>query len=138
MSDLTLDNETRCAWCEPFAMQVLGDSMEPEFPDQCIVIVEQAERCSHGMYVLVEVEGERWFRQYRVDKQGREGLIALDRRYPEIDLTGRAWKVMGVIIQRNIRRRGKHYQYEVKPGASKVNNPEIRLADLTGPGRIPQ
>jgi len=119
-------------------MQVLGDSMEPEFPDQCIVIVEQAERCSHGMYVLVEVEGERWFRQYRVDKQGREGLIALDRRYPEIDLTGRAWKVMGVIIQRNIRRRVKHYQYEVKPGASKVNNPEIRLADLTGPGRIPQ
>jgi len=116
MPNPNLDNETGCAWREPFALQVLGDSMEPEFPDRCGVIIEQAERCSHGMYVFVEVEGARWFRRYRVDEQGKEWLIALNRRYPEIDLTGRAWMGMGIIIQRNIRRRVKHYRYEVEPG----------------------
>jgi len=111
MFDPTRDNETGCAWREPFALQVLGDSMEPEFPDRCIVIIEHAEQCHHGMYVFVEVEGVRWFRQYRTDTQGGEWLIALNPRYPEIDLRGLEWKVMGIIIQRNIRRRIKHYDY---------------------------
>ena len=129
MSDPTLDNETGCAWREPFALQVLGDSMEPEFPDKCIVVIEHAERCADGMYVFVEVEGVRWFRQYRVDENGREWLIALNDLYPEIDLTGLEWKVMGIIIQRNVRRKIKHYHY---PIASRP--PEVRLGDLTGRG----
>jgi len=117
MADPTLDNETGCAWREPFALQVLGDSMEPELPDKCIVIIEQARHCSDGMYVFVEVEGVRWLRQYRVDEDGREWLIAMNDLYPEIDLTGLEWKVMGVIIQRNVRRKVKHYHYELRPGS---------------------
>jgi len=81
MFNPTLDkNETGCAWREPFALQVLGDSMEPEFPDQCIVVIEQAEECRHGMYVFVEVAGVRWFRQYRVDEQGSECRRARDAK----------------------------------------------------------
>ena len=129
MSDPTLDNETGCAWREPFALQVVDDSMEPEFPDKCIVIIDHADRCSDGMYVFVEVEGVRWFRQYRVDETGREWLIALNGLYPEIDLTGLEWKVMGIIIQRNVRRKIKHYHYRVEPAS-----PEIKLKDLTRQG----
>ena len=127
MSDPTVNNETGCAWREPYALQVLGDSMEPEFPDKCIVIIENAERCSNGMYVFVEVEGVRWFRQYRVDENGREWLIALNDLYPEIDLTGLEWKVLGIIIQRNVRRKVKHYRYQIETGG-----PEVMLKDLTG------
>jgi SOS-response transcriptional repressor LexA len=127
MSDPTLNNESGCAWREPFALQVLGDSMEPEFPDRCIVIIEQAESCSDGMYVFVEVEGVRWFRQYRVDENGREWLIALNDLYPEIDLTGLEWKVLGIIIQRNVRRKVKHYSYDAQTSA-----PQVRITDLTG------
>jgi len=115
MFDPTRENETGCAWREPFALQVLGDSMEPEFPDRCIVIIEHAEQCRHGMYAFVEVEGVRWFRQYRTDTQGGGWLIALNPRYPEIDLRDLEWKVMGIIIQCNIRRRIKHYDYQSKP-----------------------
>jgi len=129
MFDPTLDNETGCAWREPFALQVLGDSMEPEFPDKCIVIIEQVRRCSDGMYVFVEVEGVRWFRQYRVDENGKEWLIALNDLYPEIDLTGLEWGVLGVVIQRNIRRKIKHYNYEVA-----ASPPEVKLSDLLGQG----
>ena len=127
MSDATLNDETGCAWREPFALQVLGDSMEPEFPDKCVVLIDHADRCSDGMYVFVEVEGVRWFRQFRVDENGREWLIALNDLYPEIDVTDLEWKVMGIIIQRNIRRKIKHYQYWVESAP-----PEIKLTDLTG------
>lgn len=127
MSDPTLNNESGCAWREPFALQVLGDSMEPEFPDRCIVIIEQAESCSDGMYVFVEVEGVRWFRQYRVDESGGECLIALNDLYPEIDLTGLEWKVMGIVIQRNVRRKVKHYGYEDQQRA-----PQVRITDIKG------
>jgi len=126
MADPTLDTGG-CALQEPFALQVLGDQMEPEFPDKCIVIIEPTAQCRDGMFVFVEVEGVRWFRQYRKDTQGKEWLIALNGLYPEIELTGLDWQVLGVIIQRNIRRRIKHYAYRDEAPASAVE-----ITDLTG------
>lgn len=99
-----------CSYNELFALQVLGDSMEPEFPDKCIVVIEPSEVAANGAYVFVEVEGVRWFRQYLVDGDGKEKLIALNDLYPEIDLAGTEWKILGVIVQRNIRRQIKHYR----------------------------
>lgn len=100
-----------CATKEPYALQVLGDSMEPEFPDQCIVVIEPSEERVPGAYVFAEVEGVRWFRQYVRDDDGREWLIASNDLYPPIDLTDLDWKVLGLITQRNIRRKVKHYKY---------------------------
>lgn len=114
MTDDTFDF-TGCSLSEPYALQVLGNEMEPEFPDQCIVVIRPEDSCVDGMNVFVEVEGVRWFRQYRRDATGRETLVALNDLYPEIDLTGLEWRVLGVIIQRNIRRQIKHYRYEVRP-----------------------
>jgi len=118
-----------CSMHEPYALQVLGNEMEPEFPDKCIVIIEPNESCSDGMYIFVEVEGVRWFRQYQRDDQGRERLVALNELYPEIDLTGLEWKTLGIIIQRNVHRKVKHYEYDVKRAA-----PQVPVTDLTGHG----
>jgi phage repressor protein C with HTH and peptisase S24 domain len=101
---------SECDHLEPYALQVLGDSMEPEFPDQCIVVIEPIDRVASGAYVFAEVEGVRWFRQYVKGDDGREWLIALNDLYPEIDLTGLEWKILGVITQRNVRRKVKHYR----------------------------
>ena len=128
MSDPSLMS-SGCSMQEPFALQVLGDEMEPEFPDRCIIIVEPVDRCGDGMYIFVEVEGVRWFRQYRRDAEGRERLVALNDLYPDIDLTGLEWKVLGVIVQRNIRRKVKHFEYEDVPVAAPAKVP---LTDLTG------
>ena len=114
MTDDTFDF-TGCSLSEPYALQVLGNEMEPEFPDQCIVVIRPEDSCADGMNVFVEVEGVRWFRQYRRDETGRETLVALNDLYPEIDLTGLEWQVLGIIIQRNIRRQIKHYRYQVAP-----------------------
>ncbi|MDJ0738122.1 MAG: S24 family peptidase [Gammaproteobacteria bacterium] len=107
-----------CSESEPFALQVIGDSMEPEFPDACIVVIEPSDWCQHGMYVMALVEGVRWFRQYLNDEHG-ERLVALNDIYPPIALDGLQWKVEGIIMQRNLRRHQsvsgrrevKHYKY---------------------------
>ena len=108
MADHTADS-TACSLLEPYALQVLGDEMEPEFPDRCIVIVAPTDTCRSGNHVFVEVEGVRWFRQYLRDDSGAERLVALNPLYPAIELAGLEWSVLGVIVQRNIRRQIKHY-----------------------------
>lgn len=114
-----VEEANRCAELEPFALQVLGDSMEPEFPDRCIVIIEPTRHFTHGMYVMVLVEGVRWFRQYLKDADG-ERLVALNQLYPDIELAGLEWQAEGIIVQRNLprdrktgtRRNVKRYHYE--------------------------
>lgn len=100
--------DSPCSLHENYAAQVLGDSMEPEFPDQCIVIIQPSDRAYSGAYVFAEVEGVRWFRRYVRDAEG-ERLVALNGLYPEIYLERLDWKILGVVVQRNIRRQIKHY-----------------------------
>ncbi len=107
-----------CSQSEPFALQVLGNSMEPEFPEDCLIIIEPADGCQHGMFIMAMVEDTRWFRQYLNDDRG-ERLVALNDIYPEIPLDDLQWKVEGIIMQRTLqrhqsatgRREPKHYKY---------------------------
>ncbi len=124
----TLGGSSGCSMHEPYALQVLGDQMEPEFPDRCVVIIEPTDQRRNGSYVFAEVEGVRWFRKYVKDTQGLERLIAENRIYPDIELYGLDWRVLGVIIQRNVRRQIKHYDYSREPPAA----PVVEIRDLTG------
>ena len=103
------DSSNHCSLHENYAAQVLGDSMEPEFPDRCVVIISPANACYSGAYVFAEVEGVRWFRRYLRESDGSEKLVALNDLYPEILLDGLDWKVLGIVVQRNIKRKIKHY-----------------------------
>lgn len=113
-TEIGLDSQG-CALREPFALQVLGMEMEPEFPDRCVVLIDPVDQAEDGMYVFAEVEGVRWLRQYRRDTEGRQWLTALHPDYPGIALDGLEWRVLGVVVQRNIRRQVKHYA----PGQSR-------------------
>lgn len=103
--------KTDCSLSAPYALQVLGNDMEPEFPDQCIIVIDPTDQCGDRAYVFVEVEGVRWFRQYREDLHGNKWLAAVNALYPDIELHGVDHKILGVIVQRNIRRRIKHYAH---------------------------
>jgi len=97
-----------CSYNELYALQVLDDSMEPEFPEKCVIVIEPSDRCASGAYVIANVEGERLFRQYLegpADKQ----LVALQPGHDPIDLTSKSYVIEGVIVQRNVRREIKHY-----------------------------
>jgi len=110
IKDFIQESEGSCSEKEPFALQVLGNSMEDEFPENCIVIIEPATVCTNGMYIMVMVEGVRWFRQYIKDDEG-ERLVALHSLYPEIELEGLKWQCEGIIMQRSVDRIAKHYDY---------------------------
>ncbi|PLX61187.1 S24 family peptidase [Sedimenticola selenatireducens] len=106
-----------CSYNELYALQVLDDSMEPEFPAKCIIVIEPSEVCASGAYVIITVDGERLFRQWIRDGQGHAQLVALNPQYPSIALSGTNHKIEGVIVQRNIRRKIKHYKpYEENNG----------------------
>ena len=57
------DELSGCGASEPFALQVIDDSMEPEFPRGNIIVIDPTGVVGHGSYVLAVVENGYIFRQ---------------------------------------------------------------------------
>lgn len=99
-----------CSALEPYALRVLGDSMEPEFPDGCVVIVDPGYVARDGSYVIVEFAGDIFFR--RIDFEGeRRFLRPLNPKYGGFELTG-PYVVRGGVVQRSGRRRSERKHYD--------------------------
>lgn len=98
-----------CEGSEPYALMVIGDSMQPEFAEGEIIIVEPDGLAADGAFVVAQWQGEWMFSQLCQDAGWC--LRPLNRAYPEIripDLT----PVRGVVIQKSRpgrRREGKRY-----------------------------
>lgn len=99
-----------CSYNELYPLQVLDDSMAPEFPAKSVIVIEPAEACATGAYVIALVGDERWFRQFVRAADGSECLVAVNDSYPAIELKQGDYQITGVIVQRNIGRKIKHYQ----------------------------
>ncbi len=98
-----------CSEAEPFALQVLGDSMAPEFEHGCIIIVDPGGVVESGCYVVAEHGGEYIFRQLRIE-EGRWELHALQEGHEVLEIPG-PQAIKGVVVQKAGRRRRdrKHY-----------------------------
>ena len=96
---------------EPFALRVIGDSMEPEFQDGHIILVDPGFPLLEGAYAVIKNNGEFIFGQYSKDDSG--GWIRyLNPDFEAVKL-GTDFEVKGIITQRNGRKRKdvKHYDY---------------------------
>ena len=109
-NDYEMLDESGCASSEPFALRVLGDSMEPEFVDGCIIIIDPAGVIEDGKYVIAEVDGEYIFRQFKKEKE-KCFLKPLNEGYKTIEIDGPG-VVRGVITQKAGTRRKFHKRYE--------------------------
>src|SRR5688572_1516122 len=107
--DSTDLSESGCGSSEPYALRVLGDSMEPEFPDGSIVVVDPGGIVEHGAYVIARYEDEYIFRQLGIE-QGRYLLKPLNPGYATLECQG-PHAVVGVIVQRAGTRRSQHKHY---------------------------
>ena len=99
-----------CADAEPFALMVLGDSMEPEFADGDIIVIEPEGLATDGSFVLAWHNDEYIFRQL-VQAPAGWALHPLNPAYADADLPGLE-SVKGVIIQKKkpgSRKSIKHY-----------------------------
>ncbi len=83
-----------------FALQVKGDSMEPEFSDGCTIIVDPGKKAVHGSYVVVHVEDdeEATFKELIVDGS-RKYLKPVNNRYPLMEVKEKKVVVCGVVVQ---------------------------------------
>ncbi len=112
MNDIRPGEEGGCAAKAPYALQVLGDSMEPEFPDGAVIIVDPNVPAVNGGYIVCDHNGETTFRQFAI-REGRRWLVALNDKYPPEEIND-TFHLRGVVTQqarnrRQGRRRARHY-----------------------------
>ena len=101
--------DSNCSALEPYALRVLGDSMEPEFADGCVIIIDPGYAPRDGSYVVVEFAGDVFFRQLGFDGE-RKFLKPLNPKYGGFELTPPYTIRGGVVQQAGSRRaRRKHY-----------------------------
>jgi DNA polymerase V len=101
--------KSNCSGSEPFALQVLGDSMEPEFADKQIIIIDPSTVVKDRSYCLAFVGGEYIFRQLRI-KKNEYYLRALNKKYPIQKITSLD-VIRGIVTQRAGVKRSQHKFY---------------------------
>lgn len=121
-----------CTEAETFVLQVLDDSMEPEFAKHCMIVIDPTGHARDGSYVLAQrpqnteanpasdkaqsaenAQVEQFhFRQLRrIDDQSWQ-LCSLNDAYPSETTPSDLSEIVGVIVQRAGTRRRYHKRYD--------------------------
>lgn len=81
-----------------YALRIVGDSMEPKFPEGAIIIVDPDAAAQHGSFVVAHLRdtGETTFKQLVVD--GKRYLKPVNPRYPIIEVN-KSTTLCGVVKQ---------------------------------------
>ncbi len=100
-----------CSGKDPVALMVLGDSMEPEFIEGEILVIEPDSPVKDGSYVIGWLNEEYIFRQLKRDTDGGWRLHALNPAYPDAPISGLE-AIRGLVTQKKkpgSRKSGKFY-----------------------------
>lgn len=86
-----------------FALTVKGDSMEPEFTQGDIIIVDPERGVNNGSFIIAKNgDGEATFKQL-VQDGSRVLFKPLNQRYPIMDMTGVKHNIVGVVVEKKKR-----------------------------------
>jgi len=97
--DIKLELEqSSCSGSEPFALQVLDDSMEPEFKKGCIIIIDTSATIRHECYVMALVENGYVFRQLLIEDD-KHFIAPLNEAYMHEKREITIEALEGVIVQ---------------------------------------
>jgi len=106
-----LSEGSSCSEAEPFALQVLDDSMEPEFAAGCIIIIDPTGLVKDGAFVFAKDNQDDYiFRRLRII-EGQYLLEPLNPVYHTLPISG-INQLAGVITQRAGKRRTYHKWYD--------------------------
>ncbi len=89
-----------CQGGEPYALMVLGDSMQPEFNEGEIIVIEPEGWAKDGSYVIAMVDDDPIFRQLLQTDQGWQ-LKPLNPAYPTLTIADLSC-VKGVVMLKKI------------------------------------
>ena len=105
------DGGGTCSEAEPFALQVLDDSMLPEFDPDCIIIIDPEGHVKDGSYVFAkDLNDEYIFRQLRIT-DGKYFLVPTNDLYESFEIPGLS-HISGVITQRAGKKRSYHKWFD--------------------------
>ena len=99
-----------CIEAEPYALRVSDDSMAPEFPRGCVIVIDPTGVARDGAFVLAEHQDGFVFRLLRIDG-GDIRLEALGDGHAVIRPDNGLAAIRGVVVQRAGRRRREHKRY---------------------------
>ena len=105
----TLFNSACSTNSEPFALQNLGDTMSPEFSENCIIVVDPSIPIHNMAYVIIDFESELYFRQY-LEIENKKILRCLNSNYEDIELD-KYYEFRGCIVQQKQRRQKSLHYY---------------------------
>jgi len=88
-----------CSGKDPVALMVLGDSMEPEFIEGEILVIEPDRPATDGSFVIGWLNEEYIFRQLKGDAQRGWRLHALNPDYLDTDIPGQE-AIRGVVTHK--------------------------------------
>ncbi|HIC40659.1 FIG01199342: hypothetical protein [hydrothermal vent metagenome] len=115
MSDIDTPQEIFESNCstnsEPFALQNLGNFMEPEFSENCIVIIDPGMQIHNRAYAIVRYEGDMYFRQY-LERGHKRFLVCLNAQHDDIELIGE-YEVVGCVVQQKQRKQKPLHYYHL-------------------------
>ena len=113
---------------EPYALQNIGNMMEPEFSENCIIIVDPGMPIHHQAYAIIDYKDELYFRQYIV-KNDSQFMRCLNSSHPEIELID-DFEVRGCVVQQKQRKqRSLHYYFLDKDSKEMVFNSIGKVKD---------
>ncbi|MDO4641690.1 MAG: S24 family peptidase [Neisseria sp.] len=92
-----------------FAFKVIGDSMEPNFIEGDIIVIDPTLKPSPGEFVLAKNSDEVFFRKYKENfkEEGIENfsLLPLNENYASISSQSHNVEIIGTMIEHRIFRR---------------------------------
>ncbi|MBT3277730.1 MAG: S24 family peptidase [Candidatus Thioglobus sp.] len=104
---------------EPFALQNLGSYMEPEFSENCIVIIDPGMAVHNRAYAVIRYEDDLYFRQY-IERGGDKFLVPLNTQHDEIELKGK-FEVVGCVIQQKQRKQKPLHYYHLNTDTKQMD-----------------
>lgn len=100
-----------CGESELIALQVLDDSMEPEFAKGCIIIIDPSGVVKNGSFVMAKLAEDNYiFRQFLMQDE-KYYLKPMKSSYETIEISGPEI-ISGIIVQRAGTRRSYHKHYD--------------------------
>ncbi len=105
-----------CSGKDMVALMVLGDSMEPEFVEGDILVIEPDAPVTDGSFVIGWANEEFIFRQLKRNDQGDWLLHALNPAYPDVAISGLD-SIKGVVTHKKKPGSRKSVKYYVQHSA---------------------
>ena len=113
---------------EPYALQNIGETMAPEFSENCIIIVDPGMPIHHQAYAIIDYKDELYFRQF-IEQNNRQFMRCLNSSHPEIELID-DFEVRGCVVQQKQRKqKSLHYYFLDKDSKEMVFSSKGKVKD---------